>query len=183
MPVRRRWPVVATVLFLVLAGGVTWAFWPSSDETTAGTTPSSPPDAPAPTPTAGTPASAGTTATTGTVPGEEAAGIDGEQNAPGGASEDLAVTLTIATLVPDGSAVEVSGYVDTLGQGTCTATVAVGSARSTASGPTYADASSTSCGTLSVPVADLPGGTATVTLTYSSAGLSATSAPTSLDLP
>ncbi|WP_313554715.1 hypothetical protein [Miniimonas arenae] len=77
------------------------------------------------------------------------------------------MTVTYAGAASD--AVEVAGFVSIKDSGTCTAEVTNGSgASATASGPSYEDATTTSCGTLTVPTDELGDGPVTVRLGFTS---------------
>lgn len=69
------------------------------------------------------------------------------------AQTDVAVRLTYAGAT--NTTVEAAGFAEVTSPGTCTLKVSGSSGSATASGQTYEDATTTSCGTLSVPRADV----------------------------
>lgn len=96
----------------------------------------------------------------------------------------VAVQLTSAAWSAADQAVEVSAFVPVVEEGgTCTVTLTSGSRSAQASGPAYPDASSTSCGLLSVPAAQLGSGTWTAVVTYRSSLTRAISDPTPVEVP
>jgi len=94
------------------------------------------------------------------------------------------VTVTIAGWAAERAAVEVSGLADVVENGgTCTLTLTQGTRRASVSGAAEPDASSTSCGTLSVAGAGLGAGRWTGVLTYSSSTASGQSDPFTIEVP
>ena len=77
----------------------------------------------------------------------------------------------------------VGGYVDrVLDGGTCTLTATKGGVTVTGSGPATPDATTTSCGTVGIPRAQLSTGTWTATLTYSTGTASVSAAPVQVEV-
>jgi hypothetical protein len=95
------------------------------------------------------------------------------------------VLITYSGWVPDTRTVEVGGYVAGVieSDGTCTLTLSQGGRSVTTSKPGEVDASSTSCGGLSIPAAQVSSGSWTAVLTYASTATRATSAPVRVQVP
>ncbi|HEV7189313.1 MAG TPA: hypothetical protein VGN28_15585 [Blastococcus sp.] len=95
------------------------------------------------------------------------------------------VFITYSGWVPATRSVEVGGYVSGVieSDGICTLTLSRAGRSVSASKPGEVDASSTSCGGLSIPAAQVSSGTWTAVVTYASAASHATSAPVQVKVP
>lgn len=101
------------------------------------------------------------------------------------AGRDVAVTVTYSGWDNQAADVEVDGFVAGVVEqgGTCTLTLTSGSATVTQQHPAQADASTTQCGTVTVPGARLTAGQWRAVLGYSSATSSGASTPVSVTVP
>ncbi|OJV82130.1 MAG: hypothetical protein BGO37_03785 [Cellulomonas sp. 73-92] len=103
---------------------------------------------------------------------------------PGDTRTQVAVTVTSAQWNSVTRAIEVSSFVPVVEDGgTCTLTVTLGSATVKVDGQAYADASSTSCGLLTVPAKDLSKGTWHADVSYGSPHTRGSSAPQPVEVP
>ena len=94
------------------------------------------------------------------------------------------VLITWSGWDPTLGGVEVGGYADLVESGgTCTLMLAKGAATASASRAASADVSSTSCGALTVPGAELSPGTWEAVLTYESPCAAGTSEPVEVEVP
>lgn len=92
-------------------------------------------------------------------------------------SDEVPVTITYYGWDPDQRAVQVAGFVGGVVEdgGVCTVTLTKGGATVSGEKPALADASTTSCGEVSVSGAELGAGTWQAVMTYTSAGHTGTS--------
>jgi hypothetical protein len=92
-------------------------------------------------------------------------------------STDVPVTVTFYGWNPTSKQVEVGGYVEGIveGDGVCTLTLTKGGSTVSGTADASPDASTTACGTVSVPGDEVAAGTWKAVLSYSSAGHSGTS--------
>jgi hypothetical protein len=95
------------------------------------------------------------------------------------------VVITSADVQPADGVVEVDGYVAGLVEesGTCTVTLTSGTRSARATGPAWPDASTTSCGSIVVPVDRLDAGTWRAVLSYASPSSAGSSAPVDVTVP
>jgi hypothetical protein len=114
-------------------------------------------------------------------PGRTAATDESPQTE--GGSVDVVVTR--ADWDDTGGMLEVAGFVSGVVEdgGTCRLTATSSRRTATTETPAAADATTTSCGTLAIPRADLSPGTWDVVLSYESPRASGESAPASLSVP
>lgn len=98
---------------------------------------------------------------------------------------DVAVTVTYSGWDDRAADVEVDGFVTGVVEqgGTCTLTLTSGSSTVTEQHPAHADASTTQCGTVTVPGSRLAPGSWRAVLGYSSATSNGTSAPVPVTVP
>lgn len=98
---------------------------------------------------------------------------------------EASVSITYASWDAGSRAVEVGGYVADVVEsgGTCTVVLTRGDHRATATSSAEADASTTSCGAVSVPGGQLSSGTWEAVLSYGSADHRGASAPTEVVVP
>lgn len=141
----------------------------SRPTSTPSTTPTAPPSSPGPEPTApGTPSG---TATTTPAPEPSSPGDDAPPPDDAGGSEGSSVVVPsiVYAGLADGRVVVNAFIPETVeSSGTCVAEFTSGATARSTSGPASADATSTWCDPLSLPVSDLAPGTWTVTVRYSS---------------
>ena len=184
----RRRRLVATGALLATAGAVAAGVWitgdwtdssqPAGETTTAGSGAS--PVAAGETPDAAFPE--------GSVPQDELPTTDEiatDEPAPAPPADDVPVLITYAGWDPSSSAVEVSGIVDRVvdAGGTCTVTLTSGGRSVTASGPATPDVTTTACGSVYVPGAELSGGTWSAVLNFSSDASEGTSDAVEVEVP
>jgi hypothetical protein len=128
-------------------------------------------------------------------PGDTPSGDDAEPTAvatdppvdtSGSGSSDLEVVVSYAAVEPGGGAVEVSGFVPGVVEdgGRCVLVLGrTGRDDVIVEGQAFADAQSTSCALLSVPVDRLAPGAWTARLDYRSDTSAGSSAPQTVDVP
>ncbi|GAA4628993.1 hypothetical protein GCM10023113_35860 [Cellulomonas oligotrophica] len=103
---------------------------------------------------------------------------------PGDAASVLDVVVTFSGWNDLSGAVEVGAYVPVVeDDGTCTLTLTGGSGTPTATSDGIPDASSTSCGSLTLPGSAVPSGTWTATVTYASSTSTGSSDPVTVEVP
>jgi hypothetical protein len=132
--------------------------------------------------------STGTGPAPGTSPAERPEPTHVATDAPDGVQpgDDLDVVVSFAAVEPGNGAVEASGYVPGLVEdgGRCVLVLSrTGRADVSVEGEAFADAQSTSCALLSVPVGRLSSGTWTARLDYRSAGSSGSSPDVDVVVP
>ncbi|WP_136519416.1 hypothetical protein [Cellulomonas telluris] len=145
---------------------------PAAPETAPGTAPGSaaPTAAPAPAP-APEPSAPATSA-----PGRPGGGPDGRRT--------VDVVLGFAEWSTATRAIEASAYAQVYEEdGTCTLTATGGGATATTEQPALADVTTTSCGVMSVPAAQLRSGTWQVRVEYASATSTGASATVDVEVP
>lgn len=100
------------------------------------------------------------------------------------AGSPVTPVLAFADVDPSGTSVEAAGFVTAVVEsgGECTLRLARGTAEVTTTSPAEPDATTTNCGSLSVPVAELAPGTWQVTLGYRSATSTGVSAPLTVEV-
>lgn len=93
--------------------------------------------------------------------------------------------ISVAGVDVDGQHVSASGYVSGIVEdgGLCTFTLTGFENERTATSPAIANVSTTSCGFVQVPMADLFKGSWQIVLTYTSESLTVSSPPLSLEIP
>jgi hypothetical protein len=98
---------------------------------------------------------------------------------------DASVRTTFGLWSPESSELLVGGYVEGVVEsgGTCTLTVTRGAVGVSAAAEAIPDASTTSCGTLSIAGTALGSGSWTAVLNYESAKFSGTAAPMPIEVP
>ncbi|MGR7023808.1 hypothetical protein [Geodermatophilus sp. URMC 62] len=182
---RAAWAVAAAV---VLAGcsSSSDAPDPAAVTTTVTTTPGVSPEA---SPSAGDPTGVSTGAGD-TAAGDTAEPTDVATDPPlttgGPRSDDLEVVVSYAGVAPDGGSVEVAGFVPGVVEdgGRCKLVLARSRKDDVSvDGEAFADAQSTSCALLSVPVGRLAPGDWTARLEYRSGRSSGTSSPMTIAVP
>ena len=116
------------------------------------------------------------------VPPADEVAVDPVVEATGGSVD---VTVTYADWEDSTDAVEVSGFVSGVVEpgGTCRLTLTRGQRTAVVETPGEPDASTTVCGTLSVPGSELSEGTWEAVLSYESATSSGASAPADVTVP
>jgi hypothetical protein len=175
---------VATVAVVgwTIAGGVAGTASPSGSTTTA-TASQSP---------AATSATASAKATDAATTAPAASTTDAVPTGPvatgspaGGTAGAVAVALSYADWDATGQQVEASGFVaeKVENDGTCTLTLTRGASTIAANNPGQADATTTNCGLLTVPAAQLSAGTWEATLSYQSPTSRGTSQPMTVVVP
>jgi hypothetical protein len=184
---------VVVVVLLVAAGIVTLQLRDDAPDAPAPTTtaagPTDAPSSPAPTTTAPTaPTDGGTTLPAEPAPDDvatEPAQDDTETEsgpAPSGGAVD--VVITYAGWAPDGTGVEVSAYAAAVeGAGTCTLTLTKGTAARSQTIDALVDVSTMSCGGFLIPAGQVPTGTWTAVVAYSSATSTGQSNPIEVVVP
>lgn len=185
----RRTAIVAAVLVILAVGAivlVTQVLSPASPR---------PASSPTPTPTLRTSATAGSPSptvaprpTSSTAPAPTP--IEPPTATP---TPDTVVTPTLTTVGvvttfsgwnQSSSSVEVGGYAETIEpDGSCTLTLTLHNTTVTRSRTAVADASTTSCGSLTVPSSDLSAGTWQAILSYSSSHSTGRAAPVMIEVP
>ncbi|WP_456789389.1 hypothetical protein [Cellulomonas sp. P5_C5] len=176
---------VRLVVPLLVLGGLA-ACTPGSPASSS-PTPSSSTTRPSADATTTGPTSAPTTAPT-TAPTDDAPPASPEPTSAAPAPDDLtkvSVTIAYAGWVTDAARVEVGAYVDGVieGTGTCTLTLTRSGREVTTTVPAVADASSTSCGAVTVDGAQLSSGTWSAVVDYGSPTSVGSSAPTEVVVP
>jgi hypothetical protein len=158
----------------------------STDQPTLLTTPgiSTPPAMtavePAPLPSAPTPSTPANSGAARPSAIETLAPSPTDSRTPAGVS----VTVTFSGWNSTSKSFEIGGYANTLETaGTCTVTMTASGATVTRTVPSTPDATTTSCGTLSVPISALTGGSWDAVLSYSSPTSIGTSATVTVEVP
>jgi hypothetical protein len=115
----------------------------------------------------------------------ESTGVVAPKPTSGGTARPVSVVLSYADWDATGQQVEASGFVaeQVENDGTCTLTLTRGSVTLATNNPGQADATTTNCGLLTVPVAQLSAGTWEATLSYQSSGSRGTSQPMTVTVP
>ncbi len=137
--------------------------------------------------TGAAPAPSVSTSTTPAAPGDPrpSASETSPPSSPDGQTQAaVSVTVTFSGWNSTSKAFEIGGYVNTLETaGTCMVTMTSGSATVTRTAPSRPDATTTSCGTLSVPISALTSGSWNAVLSYSSSTSIGTSATVAVEVP
>jgi hypothetical protein len=179
---RRALIVVTAMLVLGLAG----AFFALRVQS-----PADPASAPTSTPANRSPsASAGTTAGPTVAPTVPATTLPApgpgspSSSAPASSATKANLTVTFSGYDAASSSAQAGGYVDVLeSKGTCTLTLSSGSATASATQSASPDASTTSCGAVTIPRSALSSGVWKGVLAYASATTVATSLPIVIEVP
>ncbi|MCC2316939.1 hypothetical protein [Cellulomonas chengniuliangii] len=183
MRLRILLPIIIAVAAALVIGGLVVASR-NGDDPGAG---SSQDSSSSPSPSATTPASPSATATPAATPPELPAGVPTEDQpnpaptAPGA----VEVTLTYAQWSASTTAVEVAGFAAVAPEptGTCTVRLTRGAQEILASAPAVPDATTMTCGTISIPGSRASRGAWQATLTYESATGTGTSPQTTIEVP
>lgn len=180
MTTRRRRALGAGVLVVAVVVALSGCDLDAEGAPTATTPPETATVAPATTPTETTPTPS---APVPSASPTTAVDVPGPSPAPPGLTP-TAVTLTLWGYDPATQAAFVGGYAAVVEEGgTCTLVLRNGSTEVAVSAPAAADATTTSCGTLSVPHTQLSSGTWSAELRYASPVSAGSASPVKIEVP
>ncbi|GEA88656.1 hypothetical protein [Cellulomonas cellasea] len=175
---RRAGALLTGALALALTAGCTGAGRPAEGTPSASTTPEV-----TSTPTATPTGAPGTGATTEPLP-SAAPGDPASPPVAGDGRAVVEVTISFAGWQAEASAVEVSGFVPVVeSDGLCRLVLSSAAGEVAVEQAATPDASTTSCGWLSVPAGELSTGTWTAVLSYTSGASVASSTPVPVEVP